>query len=107
MKVNMRALIAVTVCTGAHLAILLAANQANAGATLFGVTGSGGTPSATLHVIDQTDASMTPILPLNDNNGGQVIAYNPDDGFLYHWTGWPQGNALFEKLDLVWCGIIE
>jgi hypothetical protein len=59
---------------------------------------SGGTP-ATLR-IDQTDASITPILPLNDNNGGQVIAYNPDDGLLYHWTGWPQANALFEKIDL-------
>jgi hypothetical protein len=80
--------------------LLLASNHAHAGATLYGVTGAGGTPSATLHIIDQSDASLTPILPLKDNNGGQVIAWNPDDGSMYHWTGWPQSNALFEKIDL-------
>lgn len=80
--------------------LLLAASRADAGATLYGVTGRGGTPSATLHIIDQSDASLTPVLPLNDNNGGQVIAWNPDDGYMYHWTGWPQANALFEKIDL-------
>ena len=69
-------------------------------AELYGLTGRGGTPKATLHVIDQTDASVTPVLQLNDNNGGQVIAYNPDDGHLYHWTGWPASNARFERINL-------
>lgn len=67
---------------------------------LYGVTGSGGSPSATLHIINQTDASVTPVLALNDNNGGQVIAFNPDDRCMYHWTGYPAPNALFERIDL-------
>ena len=80
--------------------VLVAFGTISQAATLYGVTGHGGTPSATLHIVSQTDASTTPILALNDNNGGQVIAYNPDDGFLYHWTGYPAANALYERIDL-------
>lgn len=86
--------------TAALLVILTLSSQTDAGVTLYALTGRGGTPSATLHIVDQTNAAITPVLPLNDNNGGQVIAYNPDDGCLYHWTGWPQENALFERIDL-------
>jgi hypothetical protein len=82
------------------LSLVLLAQETTRAAELYGVTGRGGTPSATLHLINQTDASVTPILPLNDNNGGQVIAYNPDDGCIYHWTGYPQDNALMERIDL-------
>lgn len=79
---------------------LLLSSSTSDAAVLYGLTGTGGTPQATLHVINQADASVTPILPLNDNNGGQVIAYNPDDGFMYHWTGYPSSNALFERINL-------
>ncbi len=88
---------ALTLLLVCGMSILGSASQA---AELYGVTGRGGSPSATLHVISQTDASVTPVLALNDNNGGQVIAYNPDDGFMYHWTGYPASNALFERIDL-------
>jgi hypothetical protein len=100
MKRKSESLIPTGTITALLLGLLFAATHADAGATLYGVTGAGGTPSATLHIINQSDASLTPILPLNDNNGGQVIAWNPNDGCMYHWTGWPQANALFEKIDL-------
>lgn len=69
-------------------------------AVLYGLTGRGGTPKATLHIISQSDASVTPVMPHNDNGGGQIIACNPDDGDLYHWTGYPSDNTRLEKINL-------
>ncbi|MBD3673455.1 MAG: hypothetical protein HUJ26_08000 [Planctomycetaceae bacterium] len=79
---------------------LLYCCKSSEGAVLYGLTGRGGTPKATLHVVSQSDASLTPVMQLNDNGGGQVIAYNPDDGHMYHWTGYPSSNTLLEKINL-------
>ncbi len=68
-------------------------------ARLFGVTGDAqfNDPSLinreTLFVLDQTDASSTFVISLGNGNRGEAIAFNKDDGLLYHWSG--NGNRNF------------
>jgi hypothetical protein len=80
--------------------VLFGHGKASQAGVLYGVTGDGGTPTATLHILSQTDASATPVLTLSTNGGGQAIAFNPNDGFMYHWAGYPAGNAVFARIDL-------
>jgi uncharacterized repeat protein (TIGR01451 family) len=51
--------------------------------TLYGVTGQGGTNRHSLVSIDTTTAEVTVLTGLNDG-GGHALAFNPDDGLLYH-----------------------
>ena len=82
------------------LGILLLFATASHAAELYGVTGSGGTPSGTLHLISQTDASVIPLVAVGESGGGHAIAFNPDDGYMYHWAGFPSSNTIFERIDL-------
>ncbi len=69
----------------------------------FGTTGSGLNNGAgtlvpkTLYEINITNASKTFRQTLNNGADGQVIAYNPEDGFIYHWSG--HIVNIMEKLD--------
>jgi hypothetical protein len=64
---------------------------------LWGVTGNGATCSECLYTIDKTTAAPTFIRTLGLGADGEVILFNPADGFLYHWSG--NGTVEFEKLD--------
>ena len=55
--------------------------------TLYGVTGDGGGTSETLFTIDINDGSTTQVTPLGNGDDGEVIAFNPVDGLLYHGSG--------------------
>lgn len=76
------------------------------GGTLYGVTGDGGNVPETLYTIDINNASTTLVMPLGNGNDGEVIAFNPRDGLLYHASGWdgclpmPGCGEIFEKIDL-------
>lgn len=63
---------------------------------LFGVVGNGGIASETMFLIDHTDATKTLATPLGNGADGEVICYNPDDQFFYHWSG--NGTVVFEKI---------
>ena len=61
---------------------------------LFGVTGTDAGHS--LYKINPSNASATSVATLTNGLAGQIIAFNPDDGYLYHWT-----YQVFEKIDTV------
>jgi hypothetical protein len=86
----MRRLIAI-IATAA-LAPLLA--EAQVVSTLYGVTGDGGTPAETLFILDKTDASSSFVMTLGNGSDGEEIAFNPDDGMLYHASGTGVGRIL-------------
>ncbi len=62
---------------------------------LFGVTGDGASVRETLYEIDKTDGTKTLAQSLGAGADGEVIAYNPRDGFFYHWSG--NATVVFEK----------
>jgi len=64
---------------------------------LFGVTGDGATVPETLYLIDKGNASVTLASALGNGADGEVIAFEPRDGMLYHWSG--NGTVVFEKLE--------
>ena len=66
-------------------------------ATLYGVTGDGATVKETLYILNQTNASSTLVGPFGNGADGEVIAFNPSDGRLYHWSGVGTGDAVMES----------
>lgn len=67
--------------------------------TLYGVTGDGASQPETLFVISTVDASSTLFLPLGNGDDGETIAFNSEDGLLYHASG--TSVDVFETIDLV------
>ncbi|WP_188771616.1 Ig-like domain-containing protein, partial [Emticicia aquatilis] len=65
----------------------------------YAVTGDGATVPETLYKIDITNAQKTLLRALGNGADGEVIAYNYDDGFIYHWSG--NGTVIYEKIDPV------
>ncbi|NOT56559.1 MAG: BACON domain-containing protein [Deltaproteobacteria bacterium] len=63
---------------------------------LFGATGNGATVPETLYLIDKTNATKTLAVTLGAGADGEIIAYNPNDDFFYHWSG--NGTVIFEKI---------
>ncbi len=55
--------------------------------TLYGVTGDGGGTPETLFTININNGDTTLITPLGNGDDGEVIAFNPIDGLLYHGSG--------------------
>ena len=55
--------------------------------TLYGVTGDGGGTPETLFRIDANNGNTTLIAPLGNGDDGEVIAFNPVDGLMYHGSG--------------------
>jgi hypothetical protein len=77
----------------------------NSSGTLYGVSGEcnngcdGSSMAETLFEISTTDASLTLVQALGNGDSGEAIAFNPDDGMMYHMSG--QGTGLiFEKINL-------
>jgi hypothetical protein len=54
---------------------------------LFGVTGNGATVPETMYLIDKTNGTKTLATALGAGADGEVICYNKDDNFFYHWSG--------------------
>lgn len=68
--------------------------------TLFGVTGDGSlTSPETLFILSQADASSTFHQFLGNGDDGETIAFNADNGLMYHASGWLM--TVFETVDLV------
>ena len=93
--------------TGESLAALAFLNDG----TLYGVTGDqrsnpgAGTPE-TLFTLSKVDATPTLVVALGNGDDGETIAFNPDDGLLYHASGLGIQNEsvfgeIFETIDPV------
>ncbi|OFZ26269.1 MAG: hypothetical protein A3D92_12565 [Bacteroidetes bacterium RIFCSPHIGHO2_02_FULL_44_7] len=63
--------------------------------TLFAVSGDGATPSETLFTVDLNTAALTFAATLGNGLDGEVIAYNPDDERIYHFSG--NGTVVYES----------
>ena len=63
---------------------------------LFGATGDGASVPEALYEINPANASKTFLYSMGNGADGEVICYNPDDGYIYHWSG--NGTVVFEKM---------
>ncbi|HEY4548588.1 MAG TPA: PEP-CTERM sorting domain-containing protein [Pedomonas sp.] len=79
--------------------LVLGAVSAEA-AVLYGVTGDGATTPESLFVINQSDASSTFFMALGNGDDGETIAYNPNDGLMYHASGISDGDRFWEAINL-------
>ena len=66
---------------------------------LYGVTGDGASTSETLFTINKATAGTAVFLTLGNGNDGETIAFNPDDGLMYHASGF-SGGEIFETVNL-------
>jgi len=53
----------------------------------------------TLFTVDLNDASLTPFQMLGNGDSGEAIAFNPNDGLMYHMSGTGAG-LIFETVNL-------
>jgi len=63
---------------------------------LMGVTGDGATVPETLYLINKATAAKTLATTLGNGADGEVIAYNPNDNSLYHFSG--NGTTVYERV---------
>jgi hypothetical protein len=71
--------------------------------TLYAVTGDGGGIPESLFTLSTVDGSPTLVRELGAGSDGETLAFNPDDGLLYHASGigtpnHPNGEQ-FETID--------
>lgn len=65
---------------------------------LYGVTGDGATTPETLYTINTATAAPTLVTALGNGADGEVIAFNSNDGLMYHSSG--NGTIVFETINL-------
>ncbi|MCI0615220.1 hypothetical protein L0244_19695 [bacterium] len=73
------------------------------GSALFGVTNDDASVPETLFLLNKTTGSASKLCTLGNGNDGEVIAFNTDDGLIYHSSG--QFTDVFEKMNPVTCQI--
>lgn len=65
---------------------------------LYAVTGDGATVPETLYTLNKTTAAATFVLTLGNGADGEIIAFNPVNGLMYHWSG--NTTNIFESINL-------
>lgn len=83
--------------TGDQLAGIVFADDG----TLYGVSGDGATMAETLFTVSTFNGSITFVVQLGNGSDGETLAFNPDDGLLYHASGigTPNSTEIFETID--------
>ena len=76
--------------TGENIANMDFVNQT----TLVGLSGDGGNSGETFYFIDITTAALTAIGSSTAGSDGESMAYCPDDGFVYRWSGRNTNNVM-------------
>ncbi len=71
---------------------------------LYAVSGERSDNPETLYIVDTDDASLSFVRSLGNGTDGESIAFNPDDGFMYHMSGRGTG-FVFERINLSTGGI--
>ncbi|MBL9186095.1 MAG: hypothetical protein JNK23_01320 [Opitutaceae bacterium] len=116
-----RRLVTVNVTTGVATNIGVAGGGGNLGpspamadlafdasGTLYGIIGNGSSSSQKqLVTLNKTNGTATSFMTLSNGNDGAAIAYNSDNGLLYHAAGLneqglipPPANLFFESINL-------
>ncbi len=65
---------------------------------LYGVTGDGATVPETMYLINKTNGTKTLLTALGNGADGEVICFNPFNGWMFHWSG--NGTVIYEKLPI-------
>ena len=102
-KTNTRELVTIDTVTGEATRIgdtgdRFAGLAFDSDGTLYGVTGDGANTSETLFTLSLTDATPTLVLSLDQGFDGEAIAFNPNDGLIYHASGF-SCHEVFESID--------
>ncbi|MEE8606627.1 MAG: hypothetical protein V3S55_03405, partial [Nitrospiraceae bacterium] len=73
----------------------------DASGTLYGITGDGAAIPETLWTLSTTTGAPTFVLALGNGNDGEAIAFNPNDGLIYHLSGinFLNDGRIFESID--------
>ena len=71
----------------------------NAAGTLYGVTGDGAINLVpeTLYTLNPVNATPTFVITLGNGDAGETIAFNPNDGLIYHASG--LNSKVFETIN--------
>ena len=81
-----------------NLAQAVAGLAFGADGTLYAVSGEGGNAPETLFTVNKANSQLTVFQTLSDDDAGEAIAFNSDDGQLYRASGW---NApILQKINL-------
>ena len=74
----------------------------DANGTLYGTSGrgTGVAQPKSLFTINPADATTTLRVALPDGRDGMSIAFNPNDGLLYHWSGYNTTTQIMETIDV-------
>lgn len=64
---------------------------------LYAVTGDGASASESLFKVNIATGAMTLFTALGNGDDGETIAFNPDDGKIYHWSG--LSTQVMESID--------
>jgi Right handed beta helix region len=65
--------------------------------TLYGVTGDGAVAPETLYTLNTANAAKTLVGTLGNGDSGEAIAFNPDNGLIYHASG--RKTRIFETIN--------
>jgi hypothetical protein len=110
MNSNAHRLIRINPTSGAILQILNPGDSFESltfntsGSVLYAVTDESSPVPETLFQINQSNAGKTPVCTLGNGDTGEAIAFNTDDGLIYHASGTSQ-NKVFEKVNPGTCQI--
>lgn len=66
---------------------------------LYGVTGDGSSNGPALWTINTSTAALGFVMLLGNGNDGESIEFNPEDGLIYHWSGWSVGSVIMETIN--------
>ena len=80
--------------------LIAAASPAQATTILLGITGDGADTPETLFQLSTADASAAFFMTLGNGADGEAIAFNPDDGLLYHASGISDGDRFWESINV-------
>ena len=73
---------------------------------LYAVTGDGASTPETLYKVDITTGAMTLFIAYGNGDDGEQIAFCPDNGSIYHWSGIFPDNIM-EKTDTASGGTVN
>lgn len=70
--------------------------------TLYAVTGDGANSPENMYTVNLSTGSISFFQSLGNGSDGEAIAYCPDNGKMYHWSGWSGSlsSIVFESIDL-------
>ena len=69
--------------------------------TLYGVTGDGAGTPETFYTVNTSNAATTFVQTLGNGTDGESIAFRPNDGLMYHWSGFSSNpSQIMETINL-------